>query len=203
MPQMSTLPHLCLPSPPHSPQQPLSIIPARAPELLATEDSPIVSFKQTAIFLSKLGWTVAGISRELLATPSAISMAKPLSMGKAQYAVVALTSNITPLTFEELFDHIPFHRLVDPSLAYDFKTDQYRRLDPNCPKEKLTFYDVHLLKILIMIGWKKKRIAALYQVSAVLVSTYSIGLVHYSPEELIDLLPSLAPHKLTPTPYEV
>lgn len=191
MPQMSTLPHY--------PQQHTRIRalnntkPARAPELITTEDSPIASFKQTAIFLSKLGWNVARMSREMLSTPLAQQMPKPISMGKAHYVIVSLTSQTPPLTFAELFNHIPFHRLVDPSLASDFKTDQSRRLDPNYPKEKLTFYDVHMIKILLMIGWKKKRVATLYQVSAVLVSTYSTGLVPYTVEELKDLLPTLAP----------
>ena len=168
---------------------PWSIKPARAPKFSpgkANSDNP---HTQLIYCLYRLGWNVSAIAR----------MLPDMAFVKAHHLVTTCTQDVNPLTFAELFKHIPFSRLIDPSLAKDFAQDQTRRLY-DMPKEKLTPFDIHMIKVLCMIGWKKKRVAKLYQVSAVLISVYSSDLKPYTVDELVDLLPLLTP---TPAPSRV
>lgn len=133
--------------------------------------------------LHSLGWNVSNIVKSI----------PDESYQKSCHVVKQITIDLEPLTFRELFPLIPFDRLIDPSVAEDFKANQARRLDPLLDKERLSTYDVHLMGILVMIGWKKKRVAKIYQVSSALVSTYTASLVSYSVDELRDLFPSIVP----------
>ena len=133
--------------------------------------------------LHNLGWSASCIAR---AIPSS-----SYYKARLHVSVILRSSNTKQFTFKELFPHLPFSILIDEHLADDFKAAAFRRTDPDCPKKPLSAHEIHLLKIRIMMSWKKKRVAELLKVSTPLVTTYTQGMQPWTAEEMTQLFPSL------------
>ena len=170
-------------------------LPARAPSYStgkrksASPSIPISPHSSLILSLHSIGWNISNIAHVLINLSKASNT--PISFPKAHHIVKQITQHLQPLTLQQILPITPFSRLIPSELASEFEEDQLRRMDLDYPKERLSSFDIHMIKILAMMGWKKKDIARDYRVSNVLISVYTQDLEPYSVEELQDLFPSL------------
>lgn len=148
---------------------------------------PSVPITTRILALHRLGWTNAAIARYI--TPYA---GVHPAQGSLMVKCALERNDIKPMTFGELYcSTLPLDKLIEQEHYDELNLAALSLL--NGPSKPLSTYDIHLIKILVLLGWKKKRIASLFDVSNTLVTLYSNNLTPWTFEEVQKLFPTMLP----------